>query len=468
MAHTVLAFEPITFPVRRETPMSAGRPKNRDSSNHPDTDALDFFTEFPALVAFARGAKIPEGFGYLSDEGKPLAGRGAELWITCRMTHIFSLAHLLGIPGAAELAAHGVAALAGPFRDHTNGGWYSQIGEAPEGTGIAATDPAKAAYAHSFVVLAAASAVAAGVTGGETLLRAALEDQDEHWWEEEFRRVRESWDETFTNSEAYRGINANMHTVEAYLAAADITEDPKWRARAVDILRFVAEQAAPFAGRVPEHYDENWNLLPDYNAANPADPFRPFGVTPGHGFEWARLMLHARQSIERAGGAPEPWMLPSAISLYERAAADGWAADGAPGFVYTTDFSGEPVVRERMHWVLAEAIGAGRVLQQVLETEDPPAAVPVREKLSGQLDEWGAYANKYMRQGPGQWHHELNPNNEPSAITWAGKPDVYHVGQMLLLEHLPPSRSFAAALRDPLIAEPLRVGLQQGSSPSQE
>ena len=31
-----------------------------------------------------------------------------------------------------------------------------------------------------------------------------------------------------------------------------------------------------------------WQALPDYNIDNPADPFRPFGKTPGHAFEWAR------------------------------------------------------------------------------------------------------------------------------------------------------------------------------------
>ena len=42
----------------------------------------------------------------------------------------------------------------------------------------------------------------------------------------------------------------------------------------------------------------------------------------------------------------------------DRAVRDGWAVDGAPGFAYTTDWAGAPVVRTRMHWVAAEAIGA--------------------------------------------------------------------------------------------------------------
>ena len=37
--------------------------------------------------------------------------------------------------------------------------------------------------------------------------------------------VVEEFDETFTSLDSYRGVNANMHTVEALLSAADATGD---------------------------------------------------------------------------------------------------------------------------------------------------------------------------------------------------------------------------------------------------
>ena len=49
-------------------------------------------------------------------------------------------------------------------------------------------------------------------------------------------------------------------------------------------------------------------------------------------------------------------------AAFDRAVADGWDVDGAPGFVYTTDWSGRPVVSQRMHWVAAEAISAAAAL----------------------------------------------------------------------------------------------------------
>src|SRR4051812_50051396 len=72
------------------------------------------------------------------------------------MTHVFSLAHLLGRPYAGPLADHGVAALAGRFRDAAHGGWYAAVGaDGPTGRD-------KTAYEHAFVLLAASSATAAG------------------------------------------------------------------------------------------------------------------------------------------------------------------------------------------------------------------------------------------------------------------------------------------------------------------
>ena len=40
--------------------------------------------------------------------------------------------------------------------------------------------------------------------------------------------------------------------------------------------------------------------LLDYNRDQPAHPFRPYGVTPGHGLEWSRLTVQARTSFTPA------------------------------------------------------------------------------------------------------------------------------------------------------------------------
>ena len=62
-----------------------------------------------------------------------------------------------------------------------------------------------------------------------------------------------------SESEPYRGANSNMHSVEAYLAAGDVTGDPVWPSRAASIAdRLINDHARAHAWRIPEHYDENW------------------------------------------------------------------------------------------------------------------------------------------------------------------------------------------------------------------
>ena len=76
-----------------------------------------------------------------------------------------------------------------------------------------------------------------------------------------------------------------MHTVEAFLAVADVTGDNIWRERAGRIVCHVLEWAEENHWRIPEHFDENWNPLYTYNSEKKDDPFKPYGATPGHGIE---------------------------------------------------------------------------------------------------------------------------------------------------------------------------------------
>jgi sulfoquinovose isomerase len=41
---------------------------------------------------------------------------------------------------------------------------------------------------------------------------------------------------------------------------------------------------------------------------------------------------------------------------------EGWAVEGAPGFLYTTNWHGRPRERTRLHWVMCEALGAATAL----------------------------------------------------------------------------------------------------------
>jgi sulfoquinovose isomerase len=97
----------------------------------------------------------------------------------------------------------------------------------------------------------------------------------------------------------------------------------------------------------------------------------------------------------------------------------GWAADGRPGFVYTVDWDRRPVVAERLHWVVCEAVGAAAALG------------------APELTDWWSYARDAFVTSDGSWRHELDPAGRPSATVWAGRPDVYHAFQAILLTREP-------------------------------
>jgi sulfoquinovose isomerase len=380
---------------------------------------LDFGRRFPHPLG---------GAGWLDVTGQPDMSRPVFTWITARMVHVYSLGHLMGRAGDADLAKQALAGLTVRLLDGRNGGWFTSVdaaGQSPD---------EKACYTHAFVVLAGSSATVAGLTGARDLLSEALEVWDLRFFDDMADMCVDSWNRDFTQLNDYRGVNANMHAVEALLAAADVTGDHALRERALGITRRVAlEFAEPHAWRIPEHFDSRWHPKLDHHRDHPDDQFQPYGATVGHGLEWSRLMLHLEASL----ADPPDWLFPAARELFDRAVADGWAVDGADGFVYTTDWDGAPVVRDRMHWVVAEAIAAAAALRR--RTGD--------DRYSRLAATWWAYAERYLFDRTyGSWHHQLDPTNQVIETVWPGKPDLYHAVQATLIPRLPLAPSMATAL----------------------
>ncbi|MDR1188198.1 MAG: AGE family epimerase/isomerase [Bifidobacteriaceae bacterium] len=387
------------------------------------------------LLDFGRAsAQAANGFAWLDDAGAPDLEGPLDLWITARMTHVYSLGALMGYPGAEELIDHGLAALNGPFFDREHSGWYAQI--AADGT---PTDLAKGAYAHAFVLLAASSATAASRPGADDLLKRAFEVQDSHFWEPNDGMVIDVFNREFTAADPYRGVNANMHIVEAYLAGADVSGEARWRDRALGIIERVVGEAADTDWRIPEHYTTDWRPLLDHNVNRPKDQFRPYGATPGHGFEWSRLILEAAAAL--GAGAPD-WMRPAAEELFRRAYADGWTEEPTRGFIYTTNWEGQPVIDARLHWVAAEAVAAA--ITAFRATGDP-----LYQHLYGRW--WNLIEERFIDRDLGSWHHEVDPSGAVGASLWEGKPDVYHAVQATLIPRLPLAPSLASALRADLL-----------------
>ena len=204
--------------------------------------------EASRLIDFGRGAALADGgFGWLGADGKVDVTQPCPLYVNARMTYVFALAHLAGVAGADALAASGLGAFASRYADRANGGWFSSVTVSGK-----VIDSVKANYAHAHVLLAASSAVAAGIPGAEAALAAAAAAIEQHFWSDAEGCALESWNADFTELEPYRGANSNMHSVEAYLAAGDVTGNPVWHARAASIAaRLIKITPGPIPGGYP-------------------------------------------------------------------------------------------------------------------------------------------------------------------------------------------------------------------------
>lgn len=397
----------------------------------------DFLREnAEALLSFGHRFPSPGGASYyLGDDGTPWKDRSRETWITCRMAHVYSIGTMLGHEGSAELADAALKGLGGELKDEQNGGWYAGL------TKDNAVVPGKQCYAHAFVILAATSALLAGREGAKELLDEALKLYDKRFWNEEEGLSCDTWNTEFTVLDDYRGINANMHTVEAFLAVADAVCDEKYRVRAGRIIDHVIGWAKNNQYRIPEHFTSAWVPDLEKNKEKPNDPFKPYGATPGHGIEWARLIVQWATSAYGVGTEEAGRYIKEAAKLYDRAVADAWNADGAPGIVYTTDWEGKPVVRDRMHWTLAEAINSSSVLYRV--TGDT--------KYAEQYSVFLKYLDDtVLDHSCGSWFHQLDEHNQLKNTVWPGKSDIYHALQSMLIPYGRVDVSIAKAVANPV------------------
>ncbi|KFF31448.1 AGE family epimerase/isomerase [Bifidobacterium bombi] len=383
------------------------------------------------LLDFGRNFPVPQGgSGWLDAEGNVDASHGIQTWITGRMTHVYSIAALMGYPGAEHLADEGLRGLTGILHDDENGGWHPSI--QADGT----PEPGKVCYAHAFVIIAATSAYLAGRPGAKELLDEALETYDKYFWDDERGLAVDTWDTTFTTLDTYRGLNANMHTTEAFLGVADATGNNTYRERAGRIIRQVVQWAKGNNWRIPEHFDENWNPDFEFNADKKDDQFKPYGATPGHGIEWARLITQWALSYFPNRALAQPY-IEASERLFERAVADGYSKGERPGLAYTTDWNGNPVVTDRMHWTLAEAMNTSSTL----------AKVTGKHEYEEWYEEFARYTDEYLIDHKGgSWFHQLDADNKVIGTVWPGKSDVYHAFQSTLIPFLDPAVSICTAV----------------------
>lgn len=363
---------------------------------------------------FRSSLRSDGGYDVLDLDGTPLPRAAQELHTTTRLVHSFALAKAAGAGGCDAIIDAGMTFLWNRHRDPMAGGYGWSASE----EGIA--DGTRMAYGHVFVLLAGASARQAGHPEADRLIADVVRIIDRHFWDEAHGLLRDEFASDWSPFSTYRGMNANMHGVEAFLAAFEATGEALHLDRAGRILDFFTARMAPENGwRLPEHYTGTWEVDWAYRG-NPM--FRPAGTTPGHSLELGRLLL---QWWELAG-RPAGDALAPARRLIEQALADAWRADG--GLVYTLDRHGRPAVRDRYWWPVAEAIGA---MAALLKLDPQPSDEDWYQRL------WRFADSHFIDHARGGWFPEIDEDGSPVARQFHGKPDLYHSLQAALLPLAP-------------------------------
>ena len=228
------------------------------------------------------------------------------------------------------------------------------------------------------------------------------------------------------------------HAYFSVLAVADATGDNAYRVRAGRIIDHVLGWAKHNEWRIPEHFGSDWSVDLEFNADKKDDQFKPYGATPGHGIEWARLITQwALSSFANREGA-KPYV-EAAEQLFARAVADGWNADGTVGLAYTTDWNGKPVVTDRMHWTLAESLNTSATL----------LAATGKEEYRDWYATFAQYVDEHVIDHKGgSWFHQLDKDNNVIGTVWPGKSDLYHAFQSTLIPFLDPAVSIATAVKN--------------------
>ncbi len=371
------------------------------------------------ILEFAKEGQAPDGSTYYqTDEGKPWLEKNRDTYETCRMAHSYAIAYALGYEGAKEKIENSIKALKTVMYDEKNGGFYAGL------TADNKPISGKLCYTHAFVILAATSAMIAGVKEAKELLDEALTVYDKYFWEEEYGLAADNWNTEFTELDTYRGINANMHSVEAFLAVADVTGLEKYRIRSGRMIEHVLEWAENNNWRIPEHFTDKWEPELELNKEKKDDGFKPYGATPGHGLEWSRLIIQWAMSTFKDDVKKIEKYINYAEKLFCRAIEDGWNSDGQKGIVYTTDWEGNPIVHDRMHWALCEGINTAAVLWKLTK----------KQKYADYYEEFLKYADeKVIDHVNGSWFHQLDRENNVIGTVWPGKNDIYHAVQATVI-----------------------------------
>jgi sulfoquinovose isomerase len=407
----------FTLPVTNASPWQS-RPFHRQYLMDQANRLFDFFE--------AASVNPKGGFYELSDEGRPLQPDNGlrQIHVTARMIHCAVVGSLIGRPGSNEIIDHGMTYLWEKHRDQRNGGYVWSLDD--DGY----RDDSKQAYGHAFVLLAGSSAKLVGHPLADQVIEDVTEIIETRFWDDKVGAVREEFSNGWGEISKYRGQNSNMHLTEALMAAYEATGKERYLKKAVRISDLIINRnAARLDYRVAEHFHEDWSLDKAFVGS---EMFRPSGTTPGHALEWSRLLFQLFVLCHKE----HSWMTESARGLFRQAVELGWDKTHG-GFFYTLDWNNQPIMREKLWWPVAEAIGAAAFIG----AHDHDAYFQHWYRKF-----WDFAENHLLDHANGGWHSELREDLTPTSRLFVGKPDIYHALQACLIPLYPATGSLTHAI----------------------
>lgn len=295
-------------------------------------------------------------FHFLKDDGTVFDAHTRHLVSSTRYVFLWSMAarHFPDRPEYLDNARRAVQFLRDVHRNPRSGGYAWQLSWKDGQAEI--LDATNHCYGLAFVLLAYAHAHMAGITAARAWLDETFALMEQHFWQPGPGLYADEASAEWQLKD-YRGQNANMHAVEACLAAYEATGATHFLDRASQVAENITlRQTRQTDGlMIWEHYHSDWSVDWDYNRNDMSNIFRPWGYQPGHFTEWAKLLL----ILERH--RPLPWLLPRAEALFDCAFRHAWDAEHE-GLYYGfgPDFS---ICDDRKyHWVQCESMATAAVL----------------------------------------------------------------------------------------------------------
>ena len=372
----------------------AVRRRDRETLRERLFDVLEFY--YPACAdKDGHIAGIDEQTGEVYDP------ESRHLVATCRFINNFAVGAAYDGPDwCQQEAARGLSFLESAHRNGEGYAWLLDRRRVENDT--------RKPYGHVFVLLAHARAAGVGIDADVDRVARLLEER----FGDSNGLFGPTKGPDWEPLESYRGQNPNMHACEALLVAYETTGRAEYLERATTVARQLTVELVDDEGRIWEHYTADWEPDYGYNRDNPHHQFRPWGYQPGHHAEWAKLL--AGLARHRSDG----WLLERAEELFAYALV-GWDDENG-GFHYTLDGTGDPVVREKYGWPVAEAIGAAAALYEHLE----------KNCLTEWYDRLWQYAENHLLAPRGNWYAKLTAGNGrlPTGSGPAVEPGYHPVG----------------------------------------